>query len=135
MNKALDIAIDEYVSPVAITGSLKMKLSEVSKLMREKGFRHMPILKDNKPVGIISDRDISLLDSLEDLSDVSVEDVMVRDPYCAYAGTSIAEVAFEMSSRKIGSALILTKEGDLDGIFTSIDGLNALIEIVRGDTV
>jgi acetoin utilization protein AcuB len=110
-----------------------MKLSEVSKIMREKGFRHMPILKNNKPVGIISDRDISLLDSLEDLSNVCVEDVMEKDPYCAYTGTSISEVAFEMSSRKIGSTLIITKEGDLDGIFTSIDGINALIEIVRGD--
>ena len=133
MSKQLDITIDEYVSPVSITGTAEMKLSEVSKIMREEGFRHMPILKDNKPVGIISDRDISLLDSLEDLSNVCVEDVMVKDPYCAYTGTSISEVAFEMSSRKIGSALIITKEGDLDGIFTSIDGLNALIEIVRGD--
>jgi acetoin utilization protein AcuB len=133
MSKPLDITIDEYVSPVPFTGTTDMRLSEVSKIMREQGFRHLPILKDNKPVGIISDRDISLLDSLEDLSNVCVEDVMVRDPYCAYIGTSISEVAFEMSSRKIGSALILTKEGHLDGIFTSIDGLNALIEIVRGD--
>lgn len=133
MSKPLDITIDEYVSPVSVTGTAQMKLSEVTKLMREGGFRHIPILKDNKPVGIISDRDISLLDSLEDLSDLSVEDVMVKEPYCAYTGTSIGEVAFEMSSRKIGSALILTEEGNLDGIFTSIDGLNALIEIVRGD--
>ena len=133
MSKPLDITIDEYVSPVTVTGTTDMKLSEITKLMREGGFRHIPILKENKPVGIISDRDISLLDSLEDLTDLSVADVMVNEPYCAYTGASIGEVAFEMSTRKIGSALILTKEGELDGIFTSIDGLNALIEIVRGD--
>jgi acetoin utilization protein AcuB len=133
VSKPLDISIDEYVSPVASTGTEDMKLSDVTKMMREGGFRHLPIVKDNKPVGIISDRDISLLDSLEDLSDLTVGEVMVREPYCAYSGTSISDVAFEMSSRKIGSALILTQEGELDGIFTSIDGLNALIEIVRGD--
>ncbi len=133
MSKPIDLLIDEYVSPVSVTGTKDMKLSDVTNLMREGGFRHLPIVEDKKPVGIISDRDISLLDSLEDLSDLTVEEVMVKDPYCAYAGTSIGEVAFEMSSRKIGSALILTNEGELDGIFTSIDGLNALIEIVRGD--
>ncbi len=133
MSKALKITIDEYVSPVSVTASEDMLLSDVSKLMREHGFRHIPILKGQKPIGIISDRDISLLDSLEDLSDLTAADIMVKNPYCAYSGTSISEVAFEMSSRKIGSALILTSEGDLDGIFTSIDGLNALIEIVRGD--
>lgn len=133
MSKPIDLLIDEYVSPVSVTGTKNMKLSEVTSLMREGGFRHLPIVEDNKPVGIISDRDISLLDSLEDLNDLTVEEVMVKNPYCAYVGTSIGEVAFEMSSRKIGSALILTKDGELDGIFTSIDGLNALIEIVRGD--
>ncbi len=133
MSKALEIAIDEFVSPVSVTGTEDMKLSELNKLMREHGFRHIPILKDQKPVGIISDRDISLIDSLEDLVDLTAGDVMAKNPYCAYTGTPISEVAFEMSSRKIGSALILTKEGNLDGIFTSIDGLNALIEIVRGD--
>lgn len=133
MSKPLDIVIDEYVSPVSTTGTTDMKLSEVTKLMRDGGFRHLPIVEGTKPVGIISDRDISLLDSLEDINDLSVEEVMVSNPYCARLGTSISEVAFEMSSRKIGSALILTNEGDLDGIFTSIDGLNALIEIVRGD--
>ena len=133
MSKPLDIVIDEYVSPVTTTGSKSMKLSEVTTLMREGGFRHLPIVEENKPVGIISDRDISLLDSLEDLNDLTVEEVMVKEPYCAVTGTSLGEVAFEMSTRKIGSALILTPTGELDGIFTSIDGLNALIEIVRGD--
>ena len=133
MSKPLDIVIDEYVSPVSTTGTTDMKLSDVTKLMRDGGFRHLPIVEGTKPIGIISDRDISLLDSLEDINDLSVQEVMVSNPYCARLGTSISEVAFEMSSRKIGSALILTNDGDLDGIFTSIDGLNALIEIVRGD--
>jgi acetoin utilization protein AcuB len=38
------------------------------------------------------------------------------------------EVAFEMSSRKIGSVLV-TEDDQLLGIFTVTDALNALIEI------
>ena len=58
---------------------------------------------------------------------------MVLNPYTAQTGSMLEEVAFEMSDRKIGSALIVNNFGELEGIFTSVDGLNALIEIIRGD--
>ena len=57
---------------------------------------------------------------------------MKKDPYCASPHARISEVAMEMSSNKYGSAIILDNEGGI-GIFTSIDALNALIEIVRGE--
>ena len=58
---------------------------------------------------------------------------MVNEPFCVSLGTPLDEVAFQMSQKKIGSALVVDGESKLDSIFTSVDGLNALIEVIRGD--
>ena len=129
----LDLPVDEFASPIIVFATQEMNLEEMLALMEEKGFRHLPVLRDKKAVGIISAREIKLLKGLNQHFDLKASDVMEEDPFCVPSGTSIGDVAFEMSSRKIGSTLILDSEGNVDSIFTSIDGLNALVEIVRGD--
>jgi acetoin utilization protein AcuB len=131
--KELNILIDEYTSPIAATANVNDSIEDIKKLMKETGFRHIPVIRDGNPIGIISDRDVSLVTSLESFSHLKAMHIMKPDPYCVRLGTSIDAVAFEMSQKKIGSALVLDENGKLDGIFTSIDGLNALIEIVRGE--
>lgn len=129
----LNIPVDEYSSPVSITATEEMDAISVLDLMSERGIRHVPVVKDGRPIGIISDRDLRLISTLEIKNPPLVGDFMVKEPFCVQLGTSIDQVAFEMSTRKIGSALVVDQEGRLDGIFTSTDGLNALIEVVRGD--
>ena len=131
--KTFDIPVDEYSSPIQLKGSREMTVTYLRHLMKEKGFRHVPILEDGVPVGIVTDRDISLITGLKFSEDFLASDIMVEDPYCVQSGTSLEEVAFEMSQRKIGSAIVLNPEGKADSIFTSVDGLNAIIEIMRGE--
>jgi CBS domain-containing protein len=131
--KIMNIPVDEYSSPIQLFATENMKVSEVKSLMKDKGYRHLPILKEKKPVGIITDRDISLCNSLKFSDEFLVSEVMVSDPYCVPSGSSLESVAFEMSSRKIGSAIVINTEGEAESIFTSVDGLNAIIEIVRGE--
>ena len=133
MSQPMNVVIDDYSSPIDLVASEDMPLIEACKLIDEHKYRHLPVVRDGKPVGILSDRDLNLLISLPSLPELTVRDVMVQDPFCVYSGTSIDEVAYQMAKRKIGSALVLNKEGKLESIFTSLDGLNALIEVVRGD--
>lgn len=128
----MNIDIDEYTSP--INGSVREDTSftQIYELMMTERIRHVPVVKDRKPIGIISDRDVKLIKGFEKGLDLKAKDIMVEDPYCVQVGTSLDEVAFEMSRRKIGSALVVNDSGELEGIFTSTDGLNALIEVLRG---
>ena len=128
-----NIPVDEYSSPCSVTTTEDADSLEIYKIMEESGVRHIPVVKDGKPVGIISDRDLRLVVLLHADTAFPAKEFMVRDPFCVQKGSSIDEVAFEMSSRKIGSALVVDEHGELDSIFTSTDGLNALIEVVRGD--
>lgn len=132
-NKKLEIAIDEFSSPIKSFGTVDMTLQEMTKLLEDNGYRHLPILSDGKPVGMISIRDLILLKSLNTHFDLKAQDIMSPDPYCVPRGSMIEDVAFHMSENKIGSAIIVDEKGDADSIFTSIDGLNALVEIARGE--
>jgi predicted transcriptional regulator len=38
-----------------------------------------------------------------------------------------------MSSKKLGSLIVTNSSGDVSGIFTNTDALNALVEVLRGE--
>lgn len=127
------ISIDEYTSPCPITVSPNESLDAIQKLMETEGVRHIPVVLSGKPVGIISDRDLKLVGCFEVITPLKAEDVMIPNPFTVSNEDSLEDVVFEMSKQKIGSALILDNSGEVSGIFTSTDALNALVEVLRGD--
>ena len=130
----LGLPVEEFTSPNLVTAKVNTPIRELQELMRVNEVRHLPILRGDDIVGIISDRDLKLVLSLDDWqrSQLIASDIMIEDPITVDAGTSIEEVAFEMSKRKIGS-VIVTDQNEIQGIFTVTDALNALIEIARGN--
>ncbi len=133
MKNFLEIPVEEYASPILSFATEDMEVEKMIDQLEVNGFRHLPVLSQGKPVGMISSRDLSLIKELNRHFDLRAEDIMVADPYCVPFGTPIGDVAFEMSERKIGSAIVVDENGNADSIFTSVDALNALVEIVRGD--
>lgn len=130
--KNLELYVEEYTSPNPITAHENDPVEAVANLMRKNGVRHIPIVKGEQVVGIVSDRDIKVLEGLEvrDKAQVLARHIMSPDPITVDARTSLDHVALEMSKRKIGSVIVY-EEGKLLGIFTSTDALNALVEVVR----
>jgi len=134
--KAFEVMVDQFSSPCPSVARLDTSLFEIAETMLNKQIRHLPVVDEkNRPVGIVSDRDLRILQGLQCDRNTPARDFMTKDPYTAYAGTPLEEVAFEMSQRKIGSAIVSNAEGEIEGIFTSTDGLNALIEVIRGETL
>ena len=131
-NHRFDVPVEEYTTPNPLTASETASATELERLMKDHGIRHIPIVRGAEVVGIVSERDLKVVTGLRLVEKESVHaaDIMVRDPVSVDASTRIEEVAFEMSSRKIGSVLV-TDGDQLLGIFTVTDALNALIEISR----
>lgn len=122
-------AVDEYATPCTITGAPSEPLQAIFDKMQEGGVRHVPIFDGDDLVGIITDRDLRNFRFA--LDSVIVADVMAEDVYEVVTGSLLRDVVFEMSERKLGSAIVFDDATNEYSIFTSIDALNALNEILR----
>lgn len=127
-----DLIVDEFSSPCTVMATPLTSLKEIMELMEENNVRHIPIVEGDEIRGIISDRDLRAINGRSWAEKLTAQELMVTDPYIVDDRTALHEVVYEMSNRKIGSAIIRYPQGDL-GIFTSIDALNALLELLRGD--
>ncbi len=127
------VAIEEFTTPCPIVVSSDTDLGEVKRLMDDNRVRHIPVVRNNIPVGMISDRDLKLLAQNPFWQEIKVGKVMLLEPYSVTYDTKIETAALEMSAKKIGSAIVIDEIGEIMGIFTSTDALNALVEIARGE--
>lgn len=127
------ILVDEYTSPCPISVSPDTPLAEVFDIMEQNGIRHVPVVENDKPIGIIGHRDVQVLQNLETAQNYEAKKVMIENPFSVHTGTSLENVALDLSSKKIGSAIVVDDNNDISGIFTSTDALNALVEIIRGE--
>ena len=128
----IDLKIDEFTTPSPLTAKLETSVAELRDIMGEKGVRHLPISDGGEIVGIVTDRDLKTLE-LAETNEIKAKDFMTTDIFTVSVETAIETVALEMSSKKIGSAIVTKTDGSLYGIFTSTDALNALVEVLRGD--
>lgn len=105
-------------------------------LCRERRIRHLPVLKEGRLVGIVSDRDLrSSTPALGDparaaaLQEVLVQDVMAREVVSILPDDPIEQAANTMRERRIGCLPVL--DGDeLVGIVTASDVMDALVYLV-----
>lgn len=118
------------MSPSPHTVGRRQTAAFARDLMREHQIRHLPVLEGGKLVGVISDRDIRLLESFRDvqLDEVPVEEATTDDVYAVTPDTPLTEVAQRMAEHKYGSAVVV--EGHtVVGIFTTIDAMRFISEL------
>jgi acetoin utilization protein AcuB len=105
-------------------------IATASKMMREHQIRHLPVLHGGNLVGLISQRDIALIETLKDVdaTTVAVADAMTQMPYTTAPDTPVDRVAAEMAEHKYG-AVVVMQNGHAVGIFTSVDACSVLAEV------
>ncbi|MFN0006972.1 MAG: CBS domain-containing protein [Planctomycetota bacterium] len=130
------LEIDRYMSSVVVLIDPSQPLAEAIRLMRLHDVRHLPVVAKNRVVGLISQRDVYLVQSLApaDPSQILVSEAMTRDPYAVDPEESVYRVAREMVRRRISSAVV-AHGGRLRGLFTTTDALLALAALVEDERV
>jgi acetoin utilization protein AcuB len=108
-------------------------MTTAHQMMREHRFRHLPVLKGGKLVGVLSDRDLHLVETLRDVdpNQVRVEDAMTASPYAVSPDSPLDEVVATMAQHKYGCAVVM-QNGKLVGIFTTVDACRAFAEMLLG---
>ena len=132
--KSMNLPVDEFTTPDPVTARENMSTDELRELMERHGIRHLPILRGDPVVGIISDRDLRLVSGLSVAEKLQVQagDIMATDPLTVSASMPLADVAEAMARQRVGSAIVTGDDGRLLGIFTATDALNALVDVLRG---
>lgn len=125
--------IQKYMTPMPHTVGIDMQVSKAWEMMKEHRIRHLPVLDGGKLKGMLSDRDIKLAASFTGGDKLKVEEVMTPDPYTVSPDAALDEVVREMASKKYGSAIVAQDNGKVVGIFTEIDVMTTLDEVLRGN--
>ena len=124
--------IRRYMTVNPHSVSSRQTLAEAHQTMREKGIRHLPVVDEGRLLGVVSQRDLYLLETLRgvDIARELVEEAMSDEPFVVSPDAALEEVAEVMAARKHGSALVV-ESATVVGIFTSTDALRALVALLR----
>lgn len=125
--------IAQYMTDYPISIDADALLADADALMQANGFRHLPVLHEGEPMGIVSDRDLKLARSLPgvDLHTTRVSEIAKTELYTVPATATLSEVTKVMAERRIGSAVIV-EDHKVIGIFTTTDALFALSVFSEG---
>jgi acetoin utilization protein AcuB len=123
--------ISQFMTSGPFTIGREQPLAAAKQLMNKSHVRHLPVLHGGKLVGMISERELDVIEALPGSKQLSVEDAMVPDVYLTSADAPLDTVASEMARLKVGSAVVV-KDDIVVGVFTAVDGLRALAEVLSG---
>ena len=101
-------------------------------MMREHKIRHLPVLHGGRIVGVVSDGDLHLIETLSDVDPekVTVEEAMTADPYCVTPDVPIDTVVQAMAENKYGCTIV-EQNRKVVGIFTTVDACIAFANLLH----
>lgn len=124
------MTIAKFMTAGPHTIGREQSLTAAKQLMHKSHVRHLPVLHGGKLVGVVSERDLDVVSALPGSRQLSVEDAMVADVYLTSEDAPLDKVAADMARLKVGSAIVLKQE-HVVGVFTAVDGLRALAELLK----
>ena len=126
-----------------VTVRARATVAEAWELMRELEVRHLPVVENGVMVGILSDRDLAMLDVgrfyMEEGAEAvrrslarAVEDVMSVDVIHVEPETEMSEVVGLLIDSKVGALPVVRPDTrEVVGIVSYVDVLRELQELVQ----
>jgi acetoin utilization protein AcuB len=98
--------------------------------MLTKGVRHLPVLEGERLVGVVSERDLYLVESVRAINaeEEPVSAAMSSPPFTTGPGTLLRDVVHVMRAQRYGSSVVV-EGARVVGIFTRNDALRALDDL------
>ena len=134
--------VRDWMTPNPITIDADATIVEAIHLLKEKNIRRLPVMKAGRLVGIVTERMLlsfspgksSSLDTWELhylLARTPVTEAMNPKPHTVTPETTLVDAAQLIHDRKLNGITVVDKKGDLVGILTTTNALEALIWFAR----
>lgn len=118
------------------TIELTATLAEAKAVLRQHAIRHLPVVRDRRVVGVLTDQDIANVESLASTrgATIFVAEAMTPIPYCVPPSMPIARVVDRMAREKYSCAIVSDEESDrVLGVFTVVDALRTLNALLHAE--
>ena len=124
-------ALRNMMTPVIITLDAEASLGEAMRLMVEKDIGSVVVTREDKMVGIITERDVVKKICVDhECALMKVGDVMSSPLVTIDGGATLGEAADKMAIKKI-RRLLVTEEGEIAGLVTERDIMRATLDVFR----
>ena len=123
--------IKKYMTTDVQTIGDEQPMSVAHEMMRARQIRHLPVLHQGKLIGVVSDRDLRLVEALQNTApdEIAVSEAMTSDVYTVGPDAALDEVVSSMAQTKRGSAVVVD-HGHVVGIFTTVDACSAFADLL-----
>jgi len=133
--------VKDWMSEPVITLEENTPIIKAIQVLKEHKIRRIPVTRDGKLVGIVSDRDIkeavpskgNLMELHEQyylLSELKLKDIMTKDPITVSPDNTIEYAAVLILENKISGLPIVDKEGHVVGIITQTDIFKLFVKMI-----
>ncbi|MFC1531792.1 CBS and ACT domain-containing protein [Thermodesulfobacteriota bacterium] len=132
--------VKNWMSKGVITVDVDDSMSNATRTMKEHNIGMLPVMKKDKLVGVITDRDLkrasaSDATSLEIhellflLSEIKVDEIMSKDPITVSPDFTVEETAEILMKNKISGVPVVDKGDKVVGVITQNDLFKVLISL------
>lgn len=132
--------VQDWMSKDLITVDEDASIMKASKIMKQNGIKHLPVLRKGRLVGIVSDRELkeatpskaTTLDIHEMyhlLDQIKVKSLMPKQLFTITPGETAEKAAAVMLKRYISALPVVDEHGALQGIITKGDIFKAFVAV------
>lgn len=116
--------IGDVMTPAPYTILQSTPLVVAHRMMNEHRVRHLPVVESGKLVGMLSQRDLYFLETIQGVKIEMdrVEEAMTTDAWAVKPDQSVLDVMRTMARKRYGCAVVIDKS-KVVGIFTTTDAL------------
>jgi acetoin utilization protein AcuB len=136
----MPMLVENWMNKKVITIDANDSMLDATKLMKEHKIRRLPVLRNGKLVGILTDRDLkraspsdaTTLEVHELLyltANIKVEEIMTKNPVTVPVNLTVEEVAEVLLSHRISGVPVVDQKGDVVGTITETDVFKVLISL------
>jgi acetoin utilization protein AcuB len=134
-----NVKVSEWMSSTPVTIDYETPIVDAHQLMRERNVRRLPVLKNDRLVGIVTIGDIreaspsdattlSVWEMNYLLSKLTVEKVMTKNPITVKPEDPVKHAAQLMLDKKLSGLPVINAAGDLVGIITESDIFRMVVQ-------
>lgn len=111
-----------HLAVEAVTASPKTSVKELAKMMAEDEIGDVIITKKEKPVGILTDRDIALAYGRgKDLDSLTAKDLMTKNPITIRGDAEDVDLPSKLAEARVRRLPVVDEHGKLMGVVTLDD--------------